>query len=103
MISKLDKNTGSQSIKEIVENLTGFDIEKTNITEIQKKMTTATSVIKKDVIDNACSPIPIIKPPTPLQRPKSAPSPVPKRSDFTQVSKENFNNDEIQEMQDNYQ
>lgn len=48
----LDKNTNTQSVRDIVEELTGFDISKTNRDEINK-------LIRRDLQDACCSPLPL--------------------------------------------
>ena len=99
IIEKQDKNTGCQTIKDIVENLTGLDIEKMTKEEIEMKMNP-----KKDVKDDACSPIPQpTPPPPPSQRPfSSVSSAIVKKSELT-ASKEDISNEEFQTMQENYQ
>ena len=106
-VLKLDKCTGSETLKDIVEDYTGFDIEEITRDEIQKKFNEKPEVL--DVHEVACSPMPIEEePPKPpvIESERTVSSPTvaltPKQYDVIEVN-QSVPNDEIITMQETYQ
>lgn len=101
---------GTQSVKDIIYSMTGFDIEKTNKEDIEQMFK------QKEIAEKACSPMDIIHNISP-QRPPSTPLASLNRSkhqsfDLVDTKKrENSENpistddlqQDMQAMQDNYQ
>ncbi|CAF0939608.1 unnamed protein product [Brachionus calyciflorus] len=82
-----DKNTSTQSIRDIVQDLTGLDINEKNRTDIEDLLK------PKECIEKACSPIPQIVPSTPKRPPSS-----PKEKVDSSIMKE-----KIEEIHEEYQ
>lgn len=104
-VLKQDKCTGSETLKDIVEDYTGFDIEAITRDEIQKQFNDKQEV--PEVHEVACSPMPVEEPPAkPVEPERSVSSPAisltPKQYDVIEVN-QSVPNDEIITMQETYQ
>lgn len=107
---KLDKCTGSETLKDIVEDYTGFDITQMDREEIQKQVQKPEV---KETVEIACSPMPIeeekveeeedIPEEIEKERPQSTPTVAmtPKQYDVIEVKQDL--NEEIATMQETYQ